>query len=98
MFSQSYYLLRSKLDGQYLVARPRSGDQSNGFLMLFTADYDALSYLNRHGAEVADRFGVESISGPQLKQLMDRWGFDGVGMVNDPLVPQVEFLRRDRTL
>ncbi|MEO0458010.1 MAG: hypothetical protein AAF152_15720 [Cyanobacteria bacterium P01_A01_bin.114] len=96
MFSQAYYLLRSKIDGQYLVARPRGNAESSGFLMLFTADYDALSYLNKHASEVADRFGVEPIAGAQLKRLMDRWSFEGVGMVKDPLVPQVEFLRREK--
>ncbi|MEM6252147.1 MAG: hypothetical protein AAF821_04415 [Cyanobacteria bacterium P01_D01_bin.156] len=93
MFSKSYYLLRSTHDGQYLAAKPRN-QESKGFLMLFNADYEALSYVNRHAAEVADRFAVEPISGQQLKQMMDRWGYDGVGVVNDPLVPEVDFLRK----
>ena len=102
MFSQVYYLLRSKIDGQYLVARPRSestetseSEQTGGFLMLFSADHDALSYLNTHGPEVADRFSLETIPGGRLGQLMERWGFDGVGVVTDPLLPQVDFLRRE---
>ena len=37
---------------------------------------------------------VESITKAQLKQMMDRWGYEGVGVVNDPLVPEVEFLKR----
>ncbi len=93
MFTKSYYLLRSTHDGQYLAAKPRN-QESKGFLMLFNADYEALSYVNQHAAEVANRFAVEPISGQQLKQMMDRWGYEGVGVVNDPLVPQVEFLRR----
>ena len=102
MFSQIYYLLRSKLDGQYLVARPRAdaaespqSGQTGGFLMLFSADHEALSYLNTHGAEVAERFTLETISGTRLGALMDRWGFEGVGIVKDPLIPQVDFLRRE---
>lgn len=94
MFTQSYYLLRSTHDGQYLAAQPRQGESSQGFLMLFSADYEALSYVNHHAAEVADRFTVESVSGPQLKQMMERWGYVGVGLVKDPLVPTVEFLGR----
>lgn len=93
MFTKSYYLLRSTHDGQYLAAKPRN-QASKGFLMLFNADYEALSYVNQHAAEVADRFAVESISGQQLKQMIDRWGYEGVGIVNDPLVPDVEFLRK----
>ena len=101
MFSQVYYLLRSKIDGQYLVARPRSdsteapeSEKTGGFLVLFSADHDALSYLNTHGADVANRFSLETIPGGRLGQLMDRWGFDGVGVVTDPLIPQIDFLRR----
>ncbi|MDY7013468.1 MAG: hypothetical protein SVX43_07650 [Cyanobacteriota bacterium] len=93
MFSQTHYLVRSKQDGQYLVARPRSdGQNETGFLLIFKEHYEALSYLNQHGAEVADRFGVESIAGTQLKGLLQRWGFQGVGLVEDPLVPQIQFL------
>ena len=94
MFTKSYYLLRSTHDGQYLAAKPRHTEHSKGFLMLFNADYEALSYVNQHAAEVANRFAVEPISGSQLKQMMERWGYEGVGVVNDPLVPQVEFLKR----
>jgi hypothetical protein len=94
MFTKSYYLLRSTHDGQYLAAKPRN-QESKGFLMLFNADYEALSYVNQHAAEVANRFAVEPISGQQLKQMMDRWDYEGVGVVNDPLVPQVEFLKRN---
>lgn len=95
MLSQTYCLLRSQLDGQYLVARPRTVETASngGFLLLFAADYDALSYVNSHGAQVADQFKVETISGTQLKRLLDRWGFEGIGLVKDPLIPQVEFMR-----
>jgi hypothetical protein len=103
MFSQIHYLVRSRTDGQYLVARPRqvseSGDRQPppGYLLLFKEQSDALSYLNTHGAEVADRFAVESIPGSQLGALLSRWGFQGVGIVEDPLLPRVEFLARDRS-
>mgnify|MGYP001795969265 CR=1 FL=1 len=62
--------------------------------MLFNADYEALSYVNQHAAEVADRFAVESIGGPQLKQMLERWGYEGIGVVTDPLVPNVDFLTK----
>lgn len=94
MFSQTYYLIRSRVDGQYLVAKPNadSGQTEPSYLLMFREHFDALSYLNTHGADVADRFAVESINGNQLKGLLQRWGFTGVGIVQDPLVPTVEFL------
>ncbi|MEO0541110.1 MAG: hypothetical protein AAFZ80_09635 [Cyanobacteria bacterium P01_A01_bin.105] len=98
MLGQTYYLLRSRRDGQYLAARARSADgtaeaqAAKGFLMLFSADYDALSYVNHHAAPMADQFSVEPMTGPQLKQLLARWGYDGIGLVKDPLTPTVEFL------
>lgn len=63
-----------------------------GYLLMFSEHFDALTYLNTHGVDVADRFAVESISGTQIKSLIQRWGFKGVGIVQDPLVPTVEFL------
>ncbi|HEY9622548.1 MAG TPA: hypothetical protein V6C78_19470 [Crinalium sp.] len=102
MLSQIFYLVRSKTDGQYLVARPRSNAPSSnerdkpdpGFLLMFREHADALSYLNTHGSGVADRFAVESLPGTQLSNLMKRWGFKGVGIVQDPLVPSIEFLQQ----
>jgi hypothetical protein len=99
MISQTYYLVRSRADGQYLVARPnrKEGDRAPadpGFLLLFQEHADALSYLNTHAKELADRFAVETTSGTQLEGVLKRWGFTGVGMVQDPLVPKVEFLIR----
>jgi hypothetical protein len=93
MLSQVFYLIRSKTDGQYLVARPNADAESPGYLLMFKEHYDALSYINTHGAEVADRFAVESIAGTQLGNLIKRWGFVGMGLVQDPLLPRVEFLR-----
>ncbi|NEQ30579.1 MAG: hypothetical protein F6K04_06195 [Leptolyngbya sp. SIO4C5] len=97
MFSKSYYLLRSNIDGRYLAARPRTDEASTGsFLLLFQADYEAMSYLNTHAEDIAERFALEPVSGTQLTQVMDRWSFRGVGLVKDPLTPQVEFMVRDR--
>lgn len=94
MFTQFYYLILSRADGRYLAAKPHAGAESSetSYLLMFRERYDALSYLNTHGAGVADRFAVESVSGTQLKALLKRWGFTGVGIVQDPLVPQIEFL------
>lgn len=98
MLSQTFYLVRSKLDGSYLVAHPKPSAQPDqpsadpGFLLMFREHFDALSYLNTHGAEVADRFAVETLPGTQLETLLKRWGFAGVGIVQDPLLPRVEFL------
>lgn len=101
--SQLYYLLRSRLDGSYLAARPRpaegtakSSDQPPpaGFLLVFSADYDALSYLNAHAPDLADKFSVETVVASQLQPVLSRWGFQGVGMVSEPRLPQVEFFRK----
>ncbi|MFH7027787.1 MAG: hypothetical protein ACHBN1_20915 [Heteroscytonema crispum UTEX LB 1556] len=91
MLSQVYYLVRSKADGSYLAARPNS--EGLGYLLLFREHFDALSYLNTHAAELANRFSVESLPGTQLGSLLKRWGFNGVGIVNDPLIPNIEFLQ-----
>lgn len=101
MFSQTFYLIRSKTDGQYLVARPQGGNANPDrpvpeYLLMFKEHFDALSYLNIHaGTELANRFSVESMPGDQIGNLLKRWGFTGVGLVQDPLVPQVEFLQQD---
>lgn len=98
MFSQVYYLVRSKADGSYLAAHPKgdrpSGESSanKGYLLMFQEQFEALSYLNAHAPGLADRFAVESIAGSQLKNLLNRWGFAGVGIVEDPLLPRVQFL------
>jgi hypothetical protein len=103
MSSHLYYLLRSKLDGSYLIARPhqesnhkKSNDTiepgKSGYVLLFREHYDALSYINAHGADVAHRFTVESIFDSQIGTLLERWGWLGVGIVQDPLIPRVEFL------
>jgi len=97
MFSQIYYLILSRADGRYLVAHPQAGAHKPGasYLLMFREHFDALSYLNAHGSDVANRFVVESLPGSQLKGLLKRWGFTGVGIVQDPLVPQIEFLEHE---
>jgi len=91
MLSEVYYLVRSKADGSYLIAHPNA--DASGYLLLFRENFDALSYLNTHAAEMANRFAVESIPGTQVGNLLKRWGFSGVGIVSDPLLPKVEFLQ-----
>ncbi|MEM8780848.1 MAG: hypothetical protein AAGF26_18690, partial [Cyanobacteria bacterium P01_G01_bin.49] len=63
MLSQTYYLVRSKADGQYLVARiNKDPDQAPvTYLLVFQEHFEALSYLNTHGSDVSDRFIVESM-------------------------------------
>ncbi|MGF1523950.1 MAG: hypothetical protein ACFBSF_16655 [Leptolyngbyaceae cyanobacterium] len=94
MYSQVYYLLRSKQDGRHLAARP-DGEKApdRTFLLVFSADHEALSYVSTHAPEVRDRFSVESIPAYQIKSLLNRWGFTGIGIVSDPFTPVVEFLQ-----
>jgi len=94
----THYLLRSKQDGQYLVARLRKGESETpaSYLLLFKESYDALSYINTHAQDLANNFSVETLSGTQLKGLMQRWGFAGIGLVSEPLEPQVQFLAYEK--
>jgi len=91
MLSETYYLIRSKADGRYLAARPNEDDAST-FVLLFRENFEALSYINTHAGDLANRLGVETVSGTQLKTVLQRWSFNGVGMVTDPLLPKIEFL------
>lgn len=96
--SQIYYLLRARADGRYLAARlrapdPQTGPQT-GFLLVFKADYDALSYLNAHAPDLSDQFAVETITPASLKPILSRWNFQGLGMVEDPRLPNIEFFNR----
>ncbi|MBD1924030.1 hypothetical protein H6F77_23600 [Microcoleus sp. FACHB-831] len=94
MLSSVYYLLRSTADGRYVVAHPNPDTEQTGagYVLMFRENFDALSYLNTHGSDVASRFAVESVSASQLKNLVQRWGFTGFGLVQDPLIPRIEFL------
>ncbi|MGK7889851.1 MAG: hypothetical protein AB4042_10990 [Leptolyngbyaceae cyanobacterium] len=100
MLTDLYYLLRSRKDGSYLVAHPHgrtenpSEEPDPGYLIMFQEYADGLSYLNTHAPDRASDFAVESVSKPQLKGLMQRWQFRGVGLVTDPLLPKVEFMQR----
>lgn len=109
MFSQAYYLIRSRADGSYLVAHPHRKEPATqdseekieaearknaSFLLLFREHFDALSYLNTHASGIADRFTVESIPGTQIDNLLKRWSFTGIGVVQDPLLPSIEFLSK----
>lgn len=101
MFSETYYLIRSKMDGSYLAAYPNSDRPEerlpqNGYILAFQEHYDALSYLNKYAADVSDRFSVEPQSGAQIKSVLDRWNFKGIGMVQDPLIPRIQFLSKER--
>ncbi|MEC4983755.1 MAG: hypothetical protein SAJ37_18845 [Oscillatoria sp. PMC 1068.18] len=93
MLSQIHYLIRSQSDGKYLSAKVRD-EMANevNYLLIFKEHFEALSYLNTHAADLANRFSVESLPGTQLKSLLQRWGFRGIALVVDPLVPQVDFL------
>ncbi len=97
MLNTPYYLLRAKSTGQYLVARPpieggHPEQPTDPFLLLFVADFDALSYLNAHAGDHAAQFSVEYCDRTQIKKICDRWSYKGIGVVNDPLVPRIEFL------
>lgn len=95
MYSQVYYLLRSKQDGRHLAARPDGPESDQTFLLMFSADHEALSYLSTHAPEMRDRFAVASVPAYQLKTMLSRWGFAGIGVVSDPIPPNVEFMQRD---
>jgi hypothetical protein len=96
MFSQVYYLLRAKKDGKYLVAhQTNQAGKKQSYLLIFTQDFEALSYLNNHAPEYVKEFCLESASHQQLKLIIARWGFSGLAMVEDSLIPQVNFLSSD---
>lgn len=93
MLLQINYLIRSKQDGKYLVARmPEQSGIEASYLLVFQQDYDAMSYINTHGQAFSDRLTVETASPTQLKGLMERWKYKGFGIVKDPLLPEIEFV------
>ncbi len=96
MFSQIYYLLRAKKDGKYLVANQANQEgNKQRYLLVFSQDFEALSYLNAHSPEYVKEFSIESVSSQQLKLIIARWGFFGLAMVEDSLIPKVKFLTSD---
>ncbi len=94
MLSQFNYLIRSQKDGKYLVARIQAENSAEtaNYLLVFKEDYEALSYINTHGKEMSSRLNVESVSATQLKSILQRWGYQGVGYVEDPLIPEIKFM------
>ncbi len=95
MFTEIHYLLRSTFDGQYVTARIENPENQSAknYLLLFKQDYEALSYVNTHAPDVASRFAVESVTDSQLKNQLKRWGYDGIGLVQEPLEPRIQFLK-----
>ena len=94
MLSQVYYIIRQRAVSHYLTAHPNPDIDSSGpgYLLVFCEYSDALGYLNTHSSNTAARWTVESVPGTQLGNLLKRWNFSGVGIVRDPLLPEVEFL------
>ena len=94
MLSQINYLIRSQKDGKYLVARIEEEDsaKTTSYLLVFKEDYDALSYINTHGKSMSNSLNVESTSATALKSILQRWGYQGIGYVEDPLIPEIKFM------
>lgn len=96
MFSKTFYILRSKQDGKYLVANIGNEDkETKSYLLVFQENFDALGYINYHTPQYQDLFSVESVSSSQLKLLLSRWGFFGIGIVEDILIPNIRFCTID---
>ena len=99
MLSEIYYLIRTRSDGSYLAAYPNRDEARSpqtGYVLVFREHFDALSYLNKHAVGVSDRFSVETMPGTQLTKVLDRWGFKGFGVVEDPLLPRIEFMSKGK--
>ena len=94
MLSQINYVIRSLKDGKYLVARISQKQEQTeaSYLLVFKLDHEALSYINAHAQDFQDRLSVESLSPSQLKTLLNRWGYQGIALVEDPLIPNMSFL------
>jgi hypothetical protein len=83
MQSSVNYIIRSLQDGKYLVARIQVSEDlpESSYLLVFK--------------DLGDRLTVESISSNQLKGLLQRWGYRGIGLVKDPLLPEIDFLTQE---
>lgn len=94
------YVIRSQIDGKYLVARNAiSNVEIESYLLVFAQYEEALSYINTHGQEFATKLAVESVTPSSLKSLMQRWNYEGIGVVEDPLIPRINFMTYgDRSL
>jgi len=86
-----YYTLRSRADGNYLAAQP-DPEIGQRYLLVFPEQHEALSYMNTHAPELQSHFSAESVGERQLRSILDRWQYYGIGMVQDPLIPQIKFL------
>ncbi|MGF1457913.1 MAG: hypothetical protein ACFBSG_02695 [Leptolyngbyaceae cyanobacterium] len=98
MYSQIYYILRSRQDGRHLAARPDGPDSQQTYLLIFQADHEALSYLSVHAPDMRDRFSIESVTAYQFKDTLNHWGFGGIGFVNDPAIPNISFIERSQVM
>ncbi|MBD2325659.1 hypothetical protein [Alkalinema sp. FACHB-956] len=99
MSDRIWYVMRSRRDGQYLAAYPKAAEGTarspeHGYVLLFNQHADALSYVNRFAPELGSTVAVESMLNHQLSALLERWSFKGVGIVEDPWMPQVQFAVR----
>lgn len=94
MLSQTYYVILARESGRYLAVQPQGQDNLTAprYLLMFRENFEAMTYLNHHGGGLADRFTVESVPQGQVKSLLQRWGFTGIGMVQDTLEPKIDFL------
>jgi len=94
MLSETYYVILARESGRYLTVQPQGQDnpQAPRYLLIFRENFAAMTYLNHHGGGLADRFLVESVLKDKLKNLLERWGFKGIGLVEDTLEPRIEFL------
>ncbi len=92
MFAETYTVLRSQVNGRYLVAHPQTETRS-AFLLVFQDLEQALSYVNAHAPSTAGSWSLEPITTPQVQQMINRWQFAGFGLVEDPLVPNIRFMQ-----
>lgn len=96
--TQFWCVARSRMDGQYLVARSGSAEQGkppDRYLLVFREHSDMLSYLNRHAPDLTAQFAMESIAQTQLSATLSRWSYQGIGFVEDPWIPTVKFTKMD---
>ena len=92
--TQFWCVARSRTDGQYLVARSENSDPGkppDRYLLVFKEHADLLSYLNRHAPDLAAQFAMESIAQSKLSAVLSRWSYQGIGLVEDPWLPIVNF-------
>jgi len=84
----TYYLILFEQNGRYLVAYPK---REKSYLLLFLEYAQALSYLNTHAQQLAENFAIECHSMQQIQLIIKRWQFEGLGIVEDPWEPKIEW-------